>query len=612
MLKTRTLKTVFYAALALVVLLVLYVYLIVHASYHKLLVEKAEKDAVQYVRFLVHAYQLDQAPIKSNSISNEVAQDVRRFESDTELIKLRVFDAKGEIVFSTLRKEIGQVNEHDYFHNKVAHGEIYSKTVSKDNFSKEMEMVKTDLVETYVPIMSAGSFRGAIETYYDITASSQAIRNLNINSLVFLSVVSVILLIVLFYTLQHADNAIISRIRAEDKLREANEELEVRVADRAGELIRVNKNLMAEISERTQAQMALSVALDDMEEAKEKIDGILRSVTDGVLVVDRNELIVLMNRPAEEILGYSSAESLGHSLRELDLSDSLKNALNETLAAPGQANVDFELESAVPNRPRIFQARASALRDRDESIGGTVVLMQDVSFERQVERMKSDFLAMAAHELMTPLASIMGYSELLSSEAESHLSDAQKKEFHSFIFSKAESLSRIVDDLLDVSRIESGQHISVSKIEFDLCLALERLVTVYRDTFKTHQFSLNVGCTNCRLFADPIRLEQVVENLLSNAVKYSPNGGEIQISCSGDQQLCKFAVSDNGIGMSPEQVDHIFDKFYRADVSDTARRGIGLGMSIAKHIVDSHGGAIEVESELGKGTCVRFSLPRGL
>jgi len=211
---------------------------------------------------------------------------------------------------------------------------------------------------------------------------------------------------------------------------------------------------------------------------------------------------------------------------------------------------------------------------------------------------------------MTPLASIMGYSELLTSENVDQLTEEQKHEFLDYINRKAESLSCIVDDLLDLSRIESGQQISIAKIDFDLCLALSRLIEVYRKTWLSHVFVLNIQCDNCRLFADPVRIEQVLENLLSNAVKYSPDGGEIKVECSGDNQLCRFTITDDGIGMSPEQLDHIFDKFYRADVSNTAMRGIGLGMSIAKHIIDSHQGTITVSSEPGKGSQVSFALPR--
>ncbi len=612
MLKTGILKSVFYSAASLIGFLLIYVYFFVHPSYHELLVENAENEAVRYVSFLVHAYQLDRRPFSDDSIPVEVTQDIGRFRMDAELIKIRVFNSSGTIIFSTLPKEIGQVNEHDYFHDRVAKGLVYSKTVRKDNMTAEMEVVKVDLVETYVPIMAAGAFRGAVETYYDITRSSSAIRQLTNQSLFFLGVVSLILFSFLFFALRHADLSIQAKEQAEAKLRKMNEELEERVAERSGELLRLNENLNEEVAEKTLAQNALKEALADTEEAKEKIDGIIRSVADGILVVDQDEKIILMNQPAESIVGISSEQASGVSIHEIPLSAALKDTLSRVMPGAGKVKADFEIERPAPERPRTFQARTSVLRDPDGNDLGAVVLMQDVSIEREVDRMKSDFLAMAAHELMTPLASIMGYSELLTSETARQLNDEQKVEFVNYIHRKAEGLSRIVDDLLDISRIESGQQISIAQIEFDLCLALERLLDAYRKSNRNHDFVLDVKCSDCRLCADPIRIEQVLENLLSNAVKYSPRGGEVRVQCVKDEKMCRFTVVDHGIGMTEEQVAHIFDKFYRVDQSNTARQGVGLGMSIAKHIVDSHGGEIQVSSELGKGTRVTFSLPYGV
>lgn len=610
MLKTRLLKSVFFAALLLTGFLLIYIYFVIHPSYRDLLVENAEDEAVRYVSFLVHVYDLDQKPIPADFIPIEVAQDIGRFSDDSQLIKLRVFDAAGKIIFSTMPREIGRLNEHDYFHEIVAAGDVYSKTVRKDNFTAEMEVVETDLVETYVPIMGNGTFRGAIETYYDITKSSMAISSLTARSLFFLSVLSFILLSLLYYALRQADQSILARVKAEEELLKANEDLESRVAERAGEILRVNQSLSEEVSERTLAQVALSEALADMEEAKEKIDGILRSVNDGLLVVDQDEKIVLMNRPAEDIAGILLEDASGKSIHELELADTLKDTLLRLLADPDSSNTDFELTRPAPEHPRILQARTSVLRDREDLALGTVILMQDVTIAREVDQMKSDFLAMAAHELMTPLASIMGYSELLTSETVKELTADQQSEFLNYIYHKAEGLSRIVDDLLDLSRIESGQQISIVKIEFDLNAVVARLLEAYRKVSSSHQFVLEVKCDNCKLVADPIRIEQVMENLLSNAVKYSPDGGEIRIECSGDKQFCRFSIIDQGIGMSAEQVEHVFDKFYRVDASDTARQGVGLGMSIAQHIIEAHHGAIEVSSRPGQGTCISFSLPR--
>ncbi|PLX99809.1 MAG: hypothetical protein C0623_08340 [Desulfuromonas sp.] len=609
MLKTRTLNNIFYAALLLSVSLLLYVYFVIHPDYRELLIENAEDEAIRYVSFLVRSHDLKNQPIEVGTIPASIGQDVGRFKQDEALIKLRVFDPGGKIVYSTLPKEIGNINKNDYFHNQVAAGKVYSKTVQKDSFTAEMEIVKFDLVETYVPIMLGSEFHGAVETYYDVSHSSQAIEDLTNHSIVMLGLVSFLLLSLLYYALRHADQSIVARVRAEQELRQNNEELEERIAERTGELMRLNENLNDEVAEKTLAQSALSEALIDMEAAKDKVDGIVRSVKDGILVVDQTESVVLMNHQAELLVGVSHSQAVGKSIHEIGMSESLRDVLSEALSSSGSKNIDFEIARPAPERPRILQARSSVFSDRGGQVLGSVVLLQDVTVERQIDYMKRDFLAMAAHELMTPLASIMGYSELLVSETAAQLKEEQRTEFLDYIYRKAESLSRIVDDLLDVSRIEAGYEISISRVEFDLSMVLERLVDVYRQSSIKHEFILESECRNCTLYADPVRIEQVLENLLSNAVKYSPAGGDIRVECKKEAGSCRFAIADQGLGMTAEQIEHIFDKFYRVDQTDTARQGLGLGMSITKHIIDLHGGDIEVSSRFGEGTTVAVHLP---
>ena len=168
MLKTRFLKNIFLAAITTAVVLLTYLYLVVHPAYRELLIENAEDEAVRFASFLIASHNLDK-PLSRENLPAKITNEVGRLHGDEMLIKLRIFSPEGEILFSTLPKEVGNLNERDYFHNSVAKGNVYSKTVKKDAMTAEMEIVTTDLVETYVPIMNGGHFNGAIETYYDIT-----------------------------------------------------------------------------------------------------------------------------------------------------------------------------------------------------------------------------------------------------------------------------------------------------------------------------------------------------------------------------------------------------------------------------------------------------------
>jgi len=613
LLKTRFLNNIFLIAAGVAVALLVYLQLVLHPAYEKLLIENAEDEAGRFASYLIAAYHLDrphQTLVRAD-IPTHISEEVGRLQGDEALVKLRIFAANGEILFSSEPAEIGTVNAHPYFHNQVAKGISYSKTVRKNSVSAEKETVKTDVVETYVPIMSSGTFVGAIETYYDITDSYASIRDLTIHSLIILGGVACLLLALLYFALEQADKSIRGRQIAEEELKKINEKLESRVAERAGELLRVNETLTNEIAERTLAQMALTGALSDMQESREKLRAILISMRDGLLVIEEGR-ITMLNAAAAAILRIDEKEAVGQRL------DQLVNPAADCRLLTQLARLDDETKQVHYERTRgddeasarTYQIRRSILRNDQGTAYGVILLLQDFTQEREIEKMKSDFLNMAAHELSTPLASILGYTELLTGEHAGQLTPEQKSEALAFINTRAEALSRIVDDLLDVSRIEAGKSISILPAPFDLCAILRRMMVSYREENTTHRFALDCQNKNEEIVADQIRIGQVLENLFSNAVKYTPPGGEIRAGCYSDGDRIRIVISDRGIGMTEEQLTHIFDKFYRADTSDTARSGVGLGMSIAKHIVDAHGGHIKVESGPGKGTTVTVNLPR--
>jgi hypothetical protein len=228
MLKTRILNGIFFTALSLTGALMLYIYIFVHPAYRELLVGHAEDESVRYVAFLVHAFDLAHQPLEIGLIPDGIAQDVGRFSRDEPLIKLRVFDATGKIVFSTLPKEIGRINKYDYFHKQVASGEVYSKTVCKDNFTAEMEIVQTDLIETYVPIMADGQFRGAIETYFDFTQSSRALGRLEKVSMSSICAVLLFLNCLLYYALSRTGRESSVDLLTEKSIKKSSGEIVVK------------------------------------------------------------------------------------------------------------------------------------------------------------------------------------------------------------------------------------------------------------------------------------------------------------------------------------------------------------------------------------------------
>jgi PAS domain S-box-containing protein len=245
-------------------------------------------------------------------------------------------------------------------------------------------------------------------------------------------------------------------------------------------------------------------------------------------------------------------------------------------------------------------------RDEDGLPAGIIGVMHDVTLQRDVDRSKSEFISMVAHEFQTPLATILGFSELLHDDA---LGEEERKNALQLIIRKAEALSQMVDELLDLARLEGGCGLTIDKAPCDLNRLLTENVDSFRRRITTHRFSLQLPSSPLVAEVDVKRIGQVVENLLSNAVKYSGETSSVHVSAEHGGKVYRITIRDEGVGMSPDQVGHLFDKFYRGSPSRTAPRGTGLGLFIAKAIIDAHQGNISIDSVLHQGTTVTVELP---
>jgi len=364
-----------------------------------------------------------------------------------------------------------------------------------------------------------------------------------------------------------------------------------------------------DITDRVRAEAAVRQALTDAEDARAKMDGILQSVADPLIVTDPGQRIVLMNRAAEKLLGLCLYQSRGLPLAEVIADARLLKTLQGAGALEERdERVDFSLPAADGGGVWTYQGRTSLLHGPDGRIAGKITIMRNVTREREIEQLKSEFVSTAAHELQTPLAAIIGFSELLLSQ-KGALPPEVERESLTYIFNKADLLSKIVDDLLDISRIESGRPLPLLVNRCELNALIEQAVRPYRMRSEHHLFELHLPAEPVEVMVDRRKFEQILDNILSNAFKYSPDGGLIRMSVQCDSALIQVSVEDQGIGMSSEQKSRIYDKFYRGDASNTSIGGTGLGMSITKYFVEAHGGRIWVDSELGQGTKVGFEIP---
>lgn len=228
------------------------------------------------------------------------------------------------------------------------------------------------------------------------------------------------------------------------------------------------------------------------------------------------------------------------------------------------------------------------------------------------DQLKSEFISIAAHELNTPLGTIVGYAELLlNPQNHAHVSKDKKDKYLNIIIEKAEMLSRIIDDLLDIGKIEQGYSLNLRKKPTQIRKTVANVVASFKHTASQHVFSLHTDDDFPEsVIIDEGRIVQVLDNLLSNAVKYSPDGSLVELVAETKADRLRLSVIDSGIGMSKAQIERVFDKFYRAKTHDKTVMGLGLGMNIVREIVEAHGGEIEVKSILGEGTQVHFTVPR--
>jgi PAS domain S-box-containing protein len=351
--------------------------------------------------------------------------------------------------------------------------------------------------------------------------------------------------------------------------------------------------------------------LRDQEVEASKSGSILEAVADGVMVADAQGQVILFNAAAERILGLSREEALGRSTNEMlglygDQAYDWLEAINQWADS---AASDEYLASQLEIGELIVSVHLAPVLMGQEFLG-TVSVFRDVTAEVEAERAKSEFVSTVSHELRTPMTSIKGYADLMLMGAVGSLTDEQER-FLTIIKSNTDRLTLLVNDLLDISRIESGRLVLSPKVVHvdDL---IGQVITAMEARAAQRELALRSDLPRAlpEIFVDPDRVIQVLTNLVGNACRYTPSGGEIVVTASAHGGEIRVSVHDTGIGISEEDQQRLFSRFFRSDdplVQEAP--GTGLGLSITKSLVEMHGGRIWVESELGHGSTFTFSLP---
>lgn len=378
------------------------------------------------------------------------------------------------------------------------------------------------------------------------------------------------------------------------------------------------RNLQVEVNRHDEIGV-LGEAFNDLVENLQIVEGELSSQTNFLEVLldsipipvfykDLQKKMLGCNRAFTRFIGRPKHEIIGHFSEDFHPQEAARLHVmkdDELIRAGGVVSYEFAVQIDEEKQQSNI-CHKTIFHDEDGQPAGIIGVMQDITQQREAIRLKSEFVSTMAHEFQTPLATILGYSELINDKL---IKGEQKNEAQALIAAKAEYLSHMVSELLDLSRIEAGRDIRINLEPCDVNEAVEKIINSFSGRTPSHQFTCNLPESSAVIAADKPRMSQVLENILSNAVKYSPAGSTIQVDVQRGEEQCEVGVTDTGIGMTPEQVSCMFEKFYRADSSNTAPPGTGLGLFISKSIVLAHHGKIWAESEPGVGTTVRFVLP---
>ncbi len=364
--------------------------------------------------------------------------------------------------------------------------------------------------------------------------------------------------------------------------------------------------IIRDITQRKQAEEALR-------DSEERLRSTISSMDDLVFVLDKNGVFIGYHQPPQREELYISPELLlGKSFQEVlppHLIELLEAAINAVVDTGTVQQFDYELD--IAGTELWFRAKVSRRQQSSGQFAGVTVVARDITEQRELDKMRDDFVATVTHELKTPLASIMGWTETLLEERPGPLNDTQRR-FLSIVEESSERLEKLVEEILTVSRLQQGTlnldirsfspHQTVENVQ-NLVLPLADEKSIALEIFDQwppeEQFA-----------GDQARLEQVIINLVGNAIKFTPDGGRVRVYSYRQSGSWYLRVEDTGIGIPKADISRLFQRFYRAsNATESQIQGTGLGLYVCKAYVERHGGQIGLESEVGQGTTVWFTLP---
>ena len=471
---------------------------------------------------------------------------------------------------------------------------------SDESVMKEMllpSLSGEDRMESFVvmasPLQTSEEMHGTVFIYQSLEVMDRtAERTTNI---VFLSAFIALLLTTIFAFF--LSSRITSPLR---KMREGAFELAKGNFDT--QVITTSKDEIGQLAMAfNQMGSQLKHHLEVISQEKEQLSSILTSMADAVITFNLDKTVLLSNPPAEKLHEYWQLKKAIPEGKPLPLE--LFHMLDHVLHFEEEVEEELEIEGAY------YTVSFSPLYSGD-SVRGAVAVLHDMTEQHKLEKLREDFISNVSHELRTPIAMLQGYSEALLDDVGA--TDEERREMTKIIYEEAQRMGRLVTDLLNLARLESGQ-MRLYKEVVQLNGVIERMTLKFSQAAKESEIELHFETLIDDWTAaeiDEDRIEQVMTNLIDNALRHTPEGGKVIVRAEKQNDFARISVNDTGSGIPAEDLAFVFERFYKADKARTlGKGGTGLGLAIASNIVKAHGGMIDVESEHGTGTSFYFLLP---
>lgn len=531
---------------------------------------------------------------QATTLEVQLEQVLSAFSTD-ETTKIQILDNEGYV------RAINQSGLSATVGHRIDNDNALSVLTSREAFATELhDYAKNQRSYTLIrPVLSQDTsvLLGAVM----VDASMNSIYN-QTNSVMSIFVQSALVAIaVAFIIALFLSQALIHPI---DKIRQQALRISDGVYNYPGPVY--GNDELGELS-KTVNELAVKVkdGQDSIEAERQRLDGVLRHMTDGVIGTDRRGNVLLINDRALELLSMRQPEALGQSIIEL-LGLKPTHSLRDLLGGENEVMIE-------PDEETILRGEISVIRRETGFVTGLVCVLSDVTEQEKTERERREFVSNVSHELRTPLTSVKSYSEALSDGAWQDATIAPQ--FLEVIQSETNRMIRMIGNLLDLSKIDGGQiRPQMELIDFKRIVShiLDRFEFTLDADSQAKKYTIARDFTSRQVYLeiDQDRMTQVIDNIMSNAIKYSPDGGTITVKIMDNPDSVVLSISDQGLGIPQKDLPHLFKRFYRVDKARSRDQGgTGLGLAISKEVVELHGGKIWAESQENLGSTFFVQLP---